>query len=90
MVYEVDYEAVAELEEFLTFYTPAPKGIEVQYVYHYADPNVGLARNNFDFSERPSTAEELEKWDARGFVEKAYVTRWVLKNRPELATEAAA
>lgn len=90
MIYDVNYEAVAELDEFITFYTPAPGGIEVQYVYHKDDPNIELARNNFDFSERASTADELKAWDVRGFVTRAYVTKWVLENQPELAAKDAA
>lgn len=90
LIYDVDYEAVAELEEFVTFYTSAPQGDEVQYVYHLGDANVALARNNSDFRERPATAEELKQWDVDGCVTTAYVTKWILDNYPEFATEVAA
>lgn len=90
LIYEVDYEAVAELDEFVTFYTSAPQGDEVQYVYHTDDPNVTLARSNFDFRERSATAKELQQWDTDGCVATAYVTKWVLTNYPELVSQVAA
>ena len=89
MTYDVDYEAVAELDAFVSFYTAAPQGDEVQYVYHTGDPNAALARDNADFRERPATAKELRAWDLHGCVATAYVTRWVLTNHPELAPQGA-